>query len=197
MAPSTREPRGVTLACHPDTPSEAIRGIAARVRRNQDGTLAVAYVIEGDLARMKIPAPAPTSASRGEPLWRHTCCEIFIARQGEAAYHEFNFAPSGAWAAYAFARYRQSAPSAGGPPDPTLVHGLSSHTTGSRLELHASICLDRLSPSHAVAKLALAVSTVIEDRDGGLSYWALTHPSGKPDFHHPDAFTLRLDELRD
>jgi hypothetical protein len=45
---------------------------------------------------------------------------------------------------------------------------------------------------HAGARLTLALSAVIEDEDGVLSYWALKHPAGKPDFHHRDAFALEL-----
>jgi hypothetical protein len=37
---------------------------------------------------------------------------------------------------------------------------------------------------------------VIEEIDGALSYWALRHAPGKPDFHHRDAFALELDEVR-
>ena len=39
---------------------------------------------------------------------------------------------------------------------------------------------------------AIALSAVIETRDGAKSYWALKHPPGKPDFHHPDCFALKL-----
>jgi hypothetical protein len=34
---------------------------------------------------------------------------------------------------------------------------------------------------------------VIEEKSGLLSYWALKHPPGKPDFHHPDAFALEVE----
>jgi len=40
--------------------------------------------------------------------------------------------------------------------------------------------------------MRLALSAVIEEERGRLSYWALRHPPGKPDFHHPDAFALAL-----
>jgi len=66
----------------------------------------------------------------------------------------------------------------------------------TEVELDASIRLDRLSPMHRDAKLSIAVSAVVEDQDGLLSYWALRHPPGKPDFHHADAFALVLDEVR-
>jgi len=194
MSPSTREPRGVKLACHPDTPSDAARGVVAQIRRSPDGILALTYLIAGDLARMEIPPHA--SPRVGEPLWRHTCCEVFIACHGQTAYHEFNFAPSGAWAGYAFTRYRQGAPLTATAESP-LAAEVSARKAANQLELRVSIRLDRLSSLHPRAKLSLAVSTVIEDRDGALSYWAICHPPGRPDFHHPDAFALQLDEVRD
>jgi hypothetical protein len=33
---------------------------------------------------------------------------------------------------------------------------------------------------------------VIEAIDGTLSYWALAHAPGSPDFHHLDCFALEL-----
>ncbi len=39
----------------------------------------------------------------------------------------------------------------------------------------------------------LALSAVIEETDGTKSYWALRHPPGAPDFHHPDCFALTLE----
>jgi hypothetical protein len=156
-----------------------------------DGTLAVGYVIEGDLARLRVPpARAPRIAQR---LWQHTCCEIFIAREGLPAYHEFNLSPSGEWAAHAFASYRDGGPLA----DEGLAPGIAVRSAADRLELDAVIRLDRLSPSYAGAKLSIALSAVLEDDTGALSYWALRHPPGKPDFHHPAAFALELDEVRD
>jgi hypothetical protein len=40
--------------------------------------------------------------------------------------------------------------------------------------------------------LRLGLSAVIEENDGTISYWALKHLPGKPDFHHPDSFALEL-----
>jgi hypothetical protein len=53
----------------------------------------------------------------------------------------------------------------------------------------------RLAASIPVEEPALRIgaSAVIEDDGGALSYWALRHPPGKPDFHHPDAFALELE----
>ena len=38
----------------------------------------------------------------------------------------------------------------------------------------------------------VALTAVIENDAGELSYLVLAAPAGKPDFHHPDGFTLEL-----
>ena len=37
-----------------------------------------------------------------------------------------------------------------------------------------------------------AVDVILERKEGGLSYWAVRHPEGRPDFHHPSTFALEL-----
>jgi hypothetical protein len=178
------------LTCHRDAPGAAVRGVAVSLTRRREGVLAVSYVIAGDLDRLRLPARSPPRIA--ERLWQHTCCEIFVALADLPGYHEFNFSPSGEWAAYAFARYREGSPLAREELDPEIA----VCSTAEELELDAVIRLDRLSPLHCSARLALGVSAVIEERDGRVSYWALRHPHGKPDFHHAQAFALELDEVR-
>lgn len=180
--------QAVTLACHPDTRSAAVRGVAARVRRSPDASLTVTYVLEAMLERLRIPPPRPPRI--GERLWQHSCCELFIARKGLPAYHEFNFAPSGEWAVYAFRRYRDAAP----PADGTLQPQIALRRAADRLELEATI---RLLPAYRDQRLSLGLAVVAEEDNGSLSYWAIRHAPGKPDFHHPDAFAVELDEVRD
>lgn len=183
MPPSTVH--AVTLVRHPESRGQAVRSVGARVRRG--ATLAITYSIEGDLARLRVPPPRAPRIALG--LWQHTCCECFIALKGESGYHEFNFAPSGEWTAYAFAKYRDGAPLA----DEALNPRITVRTTLEKLELDATIFLDRLSALYPRRGLAIALSAVIEDDQGSLSYWALRHPPGKPDFHHRDAFALELE----
>ncbi|MGH8641727.1 MAG: DOMON-like domain-containing protein [Burkholderiales bacterium] len=164
-----------------------MRRIAARVSRTP-GKLSVSYVLSGDLKRLCVPAPqAPRVADR---LWEHTCCEIFVACKGLPAYYEFNLSPSGEWAAYAFNSYR--AERAGGMRADGLAPQVNVRGTARVLELDAVIRLDALSAVHSSAPLSLALSAVVEDNDGDLSYWALRHPPGRPDFHHAEAFALHL-----
>jgi hypothetical protein len=164
------------LERHSTTPCAALRGIEVLVQP-QPGRLRLRYVLEGDIDRLRIP---PRSA---DPLWRHTCCELFLMQAGEKRYREFNFSPSGEWAAYEFSRYREGAPLAA--PDP----GIRLRQESDRLELEAAVDIPE-------GPIRVGLSAVIEDREGILSYWALRHAPGKPDFHHPDAFALELDEVR-
>lgn len=154
-----------------------MRRVQARVAR-RGRALFLAYVIYGEIDELRLPQPRPARVADG--LWQHTCCELFIASQGSSAYQEFNFSPSGEWAAYAFTDYRRGGPLAA--PDP----GIAVHVTGQRLELAAAV-----APGFT-GNLVLGVSAVIEHRDGTLAYWALRHPPGRPDFHHRDAFALEL-----
>jgi hypothetical protein len=108
--------------------------------------------------------------------------------KGNSSYHEFNFAPSGEWAAYSFRRYRDGAPLAEDETAPSIT----VRSGGDSLDLDAIVRLDRLPKIQPHAALRLALSAVVEEERGILSYWALKHPPGKPDFHHPDAFALEL-----
>jgi hypothetical protein len=178
--------RTVTLTCHPDTPSAAVHRVDARAGRTREGTLKIAYDLHADLGRLRIPRPGAPRIAEG--LWRHTCFELFIRPEGAAAYHEINVSPSGEWAVYAFERYREGAPLA----DETLDPRVTVRCAAGTLELAAAIDLTRLSSRHASAHLGLAISAVIEDSDGTLSYWALCHPAGRPDFHHADGYAIDL-----
>jgi len=172
----------LTLVCHPQTSSQGIRGIDVVVSWTASGSLSLVFALEADLSRLRIPEPRPSRRTDG--LWRHTCFEAFVMEGKGPAYREFNFSPSSEWAAYAFHGYRE-----GGELGVELAPGIEVHRTGDRLELDAEIRRDFLPPGRS---LRLGLSAVLEDADGVLSYWALQHAPGKPDFHHTDAFALQL-----
>ena len=144
------------------------------------------FRLSGDLPGLRLPAQMSTAI--GSELWRHTCFETFIAVENEPAYHEFNFAPSGAWAAYEFRGYRDGRLIT----NEKLSPAIRTCSTNRTFELHASVRLDLISKAHATAPLNVGISAVIESRDG-FSYWALRHPREKPDFHDRDGFALHLE----
>lgn len=168
------------LSPHPTTPCRALRAIGVSVTR--DGTmLRVHYALEGDIEGLRIPAPRAPRAI--DELWKHTCCELFVARPGAQEYREFNFSPSGEWAAYRFSSYREGR--AADHALPTIdVEGASG-----RFSLTARVAVGG-------EKLVLGLSAVIEEKSGALSYWALRHAPGRADFHHAQAFAMELDAVR-
>jgi hypothetical protein len=178
------------LSRHPHAPSHAIEAVSASASRTPDGKLALSYSLVGDLRRLRVPPPAPPRI--GWKLWRHTCCEAFIRAGSATRYHELNLSPSGEWTAYAFARYREGAPMA----DDMLNPQVAVDAATDRLDLSALVDLRRLSPDYAGAPLAVGLAVVAEDENGALSYWALRHAPGQPDFHHAESFALVLDEVR-
>ncbi len=174
------------LTPHPESPSDNVRALEAEVSWAKDGALAFTYALKGDLSRLEIPPPRPPA--RADGLWRHTCFEAFVSLEDDSAYYELNFAPSGEWAFYRFDRYREMAPIAEiSPPE------IGVRRVKDGLELDALVDAGRLNLSRKSGRLKIALSAVIEDGGGALSYWALKHAPGKPDFHHPDAFTLELE----
>jgi hypothetical protein len=176
----------VALVPHAAAQRNGVTALAVRVV-GDTGRLTFTYRLDGDLARIRIPAPAAPQVVHG--LWEHTCFEAFVAADGQAAYVELNFSPAGEWAAYAFAGYREPSGLASDGQAPTIV----VRRTGDRLELEATVALDRLAPGLASAALHVGASAVIEGEDGTRTYWAVHHPPGAPDFHQADSRRLRVE----
>jgi hypothetical protein len=157
----------------------------AAVTRSSQAALAVRYFVTGDIRALRLPLPSGTS--RADELWRHTCFEIFLRAAEKDAYCEFNFAPSLQWAAYRFDGYRQEM----GPLDLSPPR-IEIRQDARCLELQATLNLGGPLDLDETAEWRLGLSTVIEETSGNISYWALAHPAGKPDFHHATSFVLSL-----
>jgi hypothetical protein len=166
----------VALRLHPDSRCEALEAIVVDVDR-AGPRLVLRYRLSGRLDQLVLP-PAGEPA-RTDDLWRHTCFEAFAAGEG-SGYREFNFAPSRRWAAYDFDAYRQ-----GMRPAPARALNLEVERSADGLELLADVEAPR-------TPIRLGLSAVIEEANGRISYWALAHPPGRPDFHAPDCFALEL-----
>jgi hypothetical protein len=128
--------------------------------------------------QFQIPEPAE---GRAAELWKATCFEAFLRAEGEEAYREWNFAPSGQWAAYDFSAYRQDM----AEPDVAEPY-VCMEDNFTWWSLGATIAVPADQPWQ------LGLSAVLEEADGTKSCWALAHPEGEPDFHHADCFVARL-----
>lgn len=163
------------LQPHTTTPCTFIDALEVVLERLSDDTVECRYEVRGDLARLAIPDTSDTPA-RTHGLWQQTCFEAFLTSPGARDYREFNFSPSGDWAAYRFLGYRD------GMTDLPLDRPprISREQAARRFVLHARF--------EAAGITRLALSAVLKDCDGNTYYWALQHPEGKPDFHHEAGF---------
>jgi hypothetical protein len=176
----------VDLIRHPSTVEDGPYAIRIAYGHTPANVLGLRYVLTGAVHRLRVPALR--ASERADALWRHTCFEAFVAIEGEQAYDELNFAPSTQWATYHFARYRFGMACA----MDVEARDITVRREPDRLQLEVSIPLDKLTATAGNRPLKLALAAVVESEDGTLSYWALRHPSGQPDFHHRDGFTITL-----
>lgn len=167
------------LTCHPDTPCSTKISVSVDAVRNQPGSLYLRFIIDGETD--KIVMPPRRALGRTDGLWQTTCCEAFLKPVGRSDYLEFNLSPSTAWASYRFDDYRAGMREADVVPNFDRVGGIFQ----ALFDFSGQ-------PDLLDAEWQLGLSVVIEETNGTKSYWALRHPPGKPDFHHPDCFALTL-----
>jgi len=162
-------------------PPLAVQSITVAVTGLDAQWLQLRWRIEG-ATRLVVPPLA--GKGRADGLWKTTCFELFIRPGDTPAYSEFNLSPSERWAAYDFASYREGMAERGLPRDPDCA----LRGTGDLRIFDAAIPAAGLPP----LPWHCGISAVIEEDGGALSYWALAHPPGKPDFHAPACFTLPI-----
>lgn len=176
----------LNLVPHPDTPPS---GTPFKVWANIDHAASLGAVASTNIwfgigapASRFILSPASEEPARSDRLWERTCLEAWFREPGSEAYREWNFAPSGDWAAYDFNSHRR------GRSDPDVRSPyirMEDNMTWWALGATISVDADR--------HWQLGLSAILEERDGTKSYWALAHPeSGDPDFHDPACFTAHL-----
>lgn len=177
----------LSLQPHPQSRCESLTGIAVDVGRLGPRRLRLRFELCGGARHVVMP-PFAIAPARRDGLWQHSCFEAFLRAGDDDVYYEFNFAPSRDWAAYRFSGYRNGM---------TEIRAMRS----IRIELDRDLAptaltawleLDRLTELPVDRPWYLGLAAVIEERIGRRSYWALAHPPGAPDFHHPDCFALEL-----
>jgi hypothetical protein len=139
------------------------------------------FGISAPASRFVIPAVVQEPV-RADNLWETTCFETFLQVSGEDAYREWNFAPSGDWAAYDFTKYRAGRTNADvSAPYIRIENNMTWWAVGATIAVEAD------------ARWALGLSAILEEKDGTKSYWAIAHPQrDKPDFHDPACFAAHL-----
>ncbi len=171
------------LTAHPATPPSAAIRIEAELVR-EAGRLALTFVVTGEIGQLSIAAPA--QPERADGLWRTTCFEAFLQAADAEAYVELNLSPSGRWAAYRFDACRAGI----GPVALVAPPRIATRRESDWFELTAYVGLGGTPPPLAPWRIGL--TAVIEELGGVKSYFALAHPSGKPDFHDSRGYILEV-----
>lgn len=179
------------LLPHPTRGASPLRALSVSGALSASGQITLDYQLHGELLRLRLPEPARNPQRRDE-LWRHTCLELFARRATEVAYLEFNFSPSGDWAAYRFEGYRR-----GQHPFDQQPLGITVHPLGpGQLRIQARATLPakprQATPGAADPQWRLGLAAVIEASDGTVTHWATRHAGAQPDFHAPENFSLGL-----
>jgi len=185
---STRERHGSravhgNLKLHPGSRCDALKRIDVHILRRRVDQLELRFCASGVIGDLRLLPPE--QPRRADELWRHTCFEMLLRPSRSELYYEFNFSPSRKWAAYSFNGYRSGMQIF----DAMRTPGIEVHGTENSCSLTAVLepnCLN------AAPGWRFGLSAVIEEMNGRMSYWALAHPPGKPDFHHDDCFALEL-----
>ena len=173
------------LVPHPEMRPLSVRSVEVEVSRLNDGVM-LRYAVEpaDDLVLSDF------QTERRDNLWRGTCFELFI-RPPSGSYVEFNFAPLFAWNAYSFTDWR-----IGRRPFQldAWPHMSDSRLDDRKASFPIRYALDVILGAEiaTLAPAKVSIAAIIEEEGGKMSYWALAHPPGQPNFHHPDCFVASL-----
>ena len=166
-----------------NTPPSGL-ALTATVSR-QMNVVAIQYSLVGDLSELAIPAPTLVPCRKNN-LWEGTCFEFFLAARHSPRYWEFNLSPAGHWNVYRFAAYRQ------GMQEETSFALLLPAVRRQADSLSLSLEADLGQITQADQAIEVAISAVLEGRDGQPTYWALAHCGPQADFHRRDSFIVEL-----
>ncbi|MBD2329378.1 DOMON-like domain-containing protein [Alkalinema sp. FACHB-956] len=157
----------------------------------RDNILALHYSLQGlldsqDLLDSLAIAPPANCPERRDNLWETTCFEFFLGLPNSPQYWEFNLSPSGHWNVYRFTDYRQ------GMEPETQITSLPFQLKQWSNQLELAVEFDLASILSITQSLDVGITTVIQDKSGTVTYWALTHLGEQADFHRRDSFILTI-----
>jgi len=176
---------------HPSTLPKWPMSVHGIVETKGAHEIALTYDVTGETDKVRWPALSKSQFRR--ELWTSTCFELFVGIPNTENYLEFNFSPSTEWCGFSFRSYRN-----GRSDLRDLAFSRFDVTrTESSVSIHAQFEIPETLLNFENSEYRSALSAVIEDTDGQLSYWADTHRSDVPDFHNNQSFERLLTPRKD
>ena len=166
----------------PDIPALSVTGKLSLDKH----LLMLKYSLSGNIEEVLLPLVSLTP-TRKDQLWKATCFEFFLAIKDQPGYWEFNMSPSGDWNAYRMDVYRR----VGFRQENTISQLLFEFRR--RLDGYLlDVSVDLASLIEPGDELEMAVTAILQTRNGSETYWALAHRASQPDFHLRESFILPL-----
>ena len=174
------------LSLQPFTPVQDLPDLRITVDLSRrSNTVELFYSIRGPIKEIVVPAPVETPLRKGG-LWEETCLEFFLAPKDSLPYWEVNLSPSSHWNVYRFSAYRK------GMREEAAFTSLPFRVERGK----GSFLLDVELPLDGIISpetpLEMGISAVIKPRSNQVTYWALSHPGQKPDFHRRESFIATM-----
>ena len=162
---------GITIDCELNSTAES---------------LFISYKLQGSLPEIDLGVGHPKHA-RVIKLWEKSCFELFIKTE-KNQYMEFNFSPDFEWNAFYFEKK--------GDPlkEFEKMNSVKMDILLSLEVFHLIVEIDKkkFPEGFFQGELTAGVTSVIKNKKGGLSYWALSHADTRPNFHHFDSFKYKF-----
>ena len=146
----------------------------------------ISYKVQGELCEIDLGTGHPHHA-RVIKLWEKSCFELFM-KNTKDNYIEFNFSPEFEWNCFYFAKK-------GDALTEYLRMDLVKFDILLSLDVfHLIVELDKkkFPDSFFDGELNAGITSVIKEKDGKLSYWALSHHDTRPNFHDFRSFTASV-----
>jgi hypothetical protein len=152
----------------------------------EDNFLHLHYSLTGNIEEVLLPPPS-LRPGRKDELWKATCFEFFVAIKDQPAYWEFNMSPSGDWNVYRMDAYRRI-----GFREEPAISQLRFEFKKESDACSLDVSVDLASLIYPQQEPQMAITAIIQAKDGNEMYWALAHPASHADFHLRESFILSL-----
>ena len=179
-----------SLIPFPNMPAAtAVNSIEAELNVNEE-SIYISFRIRNNLDLIDLGNGTPNK-KRVIKLWEKTCFELFIKNEKDQ-FIEFNFAPNFEWNCFYFDKKGGALAEWEKMPRPESDILLSAEHFFMFVNIRKEFFPEGFFNSNKKQILSAGISSVIKEKIGSLSYWAMTHADVQPNFHHFDSFKYKF-----
>ncbi len=146
----------------------------------------ISYKVTGDLSSLDLGS-GRSLHNRVIKLWEKSCFELFI-KDASDSYVEFNFSPEFEWNAFYFAKKGDAL------KEYEKVNQVKTDILLSQDVFHIIVEIEKnkFPENFFTGELSAGITSVVKEKNGNISYWALSHEDTKPNFHDFRSFRYKF-----